>query len=317
MCTGLAITSGDFYFGRNLDLNYEFGQKVVITPRNYKMKYQFVEDCESHFAMIGMATVVKDYPLYADAMNEKGLAMAGLNFNGFASFVKEQQKGKFNVAPYEIIPWILQNHSTVAEVKETLKNTVLIDSPFMQGMDNAPLHWIIADKDESIVLEQREDGVKVFDNPVGVLTNNPTFEYHLMSLRNYRAASIFNGKNTLTDKMELAPLGVGMGGIGLPGDSSPNSRFVKATFLASNSAWTDDDEENRALFFHILDNVAMVKGTVKNDENQDEYTVYSSCINGTKGEYIYKTHKHISPVTIKMFDEKLDGDKLIDKGYLG
>lgn len=317
MCTGIAITSKDFYFGRNLDLNYNFGQKVVITPRKYTMKYKCDEPNGNHYAMIGMATIMEDYPLYADAINEKGLGMAGLNFDGFSEYEKTEVEGKKNITSYEIIPWILQNHETVQQVKDTLKNVVLVDIPFMKGVPCAPLHWIIADRDESIVLEQTKEGLKVLDNPVNVLTNNPPFKYHMMSLRDYRGISIDNGESTLLKDIDLKPLGVGMGGIGLPGDSSPNSRFVKAAFLRSNAAWSDDDEENISLFFHILDNVAMVKGTVVGNDGNDEYTVYSSCMNGRTGDYIYKTHKHRNTVTINMYNEDIDGDKLIDKGYLG
>ena len=317
MCTGLAVTSGNFYFGRNLDLNYEFDQKVVITPRNFTMTYKCDASNSSHYAMIGMATIRGGFPLYADAMNEKGLCMASLNFKDFAVYPVGEVQGKKSLTSYEIINWVLQSNATVKEAREALKNVILVDIPLMDGVPVAPLHWLISDKDESIVLEQTEEGLQLIDNPIGVLTNNPPFKYHLMSLRNYRNLSVDNGENTFTDKVELKPLGVGMGGIGLPGDSSPNSRFVKATFLRSHAAFGQDNEENIALFFHILDNVAMVKGTVNGNDGTDEYTMYTACMNGTTGDYIYKTYKHISPVKFNIFDENLDTDKLIDKGYLG
>lgn len=316
MCTGLTITKGNFYLARNLDINYYFGQRVVVVPRKYPFKYRCDKTNDNHYAIIGMGIQMNDHLLFADAMNEKGLGMAELNFKGFAKYPDGQVEGKNSITCYEIISWILQNHETVKQVKETLKNTILVNIPLMEGLPCAPVHWIIADKDESIVLEQTEDGLKVHDNPVGVLTNNPPFEYHMMSLRDYRGISTENGPSTLLKGIDLPPLGVGMGGIGLPGDSSPNSRFVKAAFLRSHAAWSDDAEENIALIFHILDNVAMVKGTVMGNDGKDEYTYYTSCINGTTGDYIYKTHKHRNTVTFNLFDEDLDGDKLIDKGYL-
>ena len=86
MCTAATYKSKDFYFGRTLDYEYSYGDQIVITPRNYVFNFRHVDDMKNHYAIIGMAHVAEDYPLYYDAMNEKGVAMAGLNFVGNAVY---------------------------------------------------------------------------------------------------------------------------------------------------------------------------------------------------------------------------------------
>lgn len=311
MCTGLSITNKEFYFGRNLDLEYHFDERVVITPRNYLLTYKVEPEQAQHFAMIGMATIIDDYPLYADAMNEHGLGMAGLNFPGYAQYNSKTKRNKFNITPYEIIPWTLAQFKTVSEVKQAYNNLNLVSINLKKGIPVAPLHWIISDKKESIVLEMTSEGIKVFDNPIGVLTNNPTFDYHLTNLQNYMGISAKQPSNNFSTNFALNPLGQGMGGIGLPGDSSPTSRFIKASFLKENSSCTTDEKSNISQFFHILDAVSFVQGSVVTPEEKNDITIYSCCINGDSGDYYYKTYNNNQISVVSMKKENLDTSKLI------
>lgn len=183
MCTAVTYEGMNFYFGRNLDLDVSFNEKVTITPRQFEFRFRNEAAIKSHWAMIGMAAVIDNYPLYYDAMNEKGLCMAGLNFPGNACYLSRKE-GMENIAPFEFIPFILGNCSSVEEAVAVLKNTILINEPFNDFLPLAPLHWIISDQKRSIVVEPMSHGLKIFDNPVGVLTNNPTFDYHLTNLNN-------------------------------------------------------------------------------------------------------------------------------------
>ncbi|WP_143345523.1 linear amide C-N hydrolase, partial [Enterococcus faecalis] len=154
-----------------------YNEVVTITPRNYKFSFREVGNLDHHFAIIGIAAGIADYPLYYDAINEKGLGMAGLNFSGYADY-KKIEEGKENVSPFEFIPWVLGQCSTVDEAKKLLKNLNLVNINFSDELPLSPLHWLLADKEQSIVVESTKEGLRVFDNPVGVLTNNPTFDYH-------------------------------------------------------------------------------------------------------------------------------------------
>ena len=303
MCTCINLKTKDQYFGRNLDLEYRFNEKVVITPRNYNVK-----NIDIKYAMIGMATVSDDYPLYAEAANEKGLAMAGLYFPNNA-YYNELMKNKINLAPYEFILYILGNFKSVKEVKEII-NDINITNVKFNNLPLADLHWMISDDKDCIVVEQVKEGLKVYDNEIGVLTNNPQFSYHLTNINNYINLSPKNRENTFSDKINLANYGQGMGAIGLPGDNSPASRFIRAAFNKLNSVCDDDEESTVTQFFHILDSVAMTKGSVITKENNYDITTYSSCINTTKGIYYYKTYNNNQITAIKLNNINMNYDKL-------
>lgn len=305
----MTYQNGDFYFGRNLDLEYSFGEKAVITPRNYRFSFKELPDLSAHYAMIGTASVHDGYPLYAEAVNEKGLGMAGLNFPGNAVY-KSKAEGKINVAPYELFPWILGQCSTVNEAGVRLRDVNLLNVPFAESLPLAPLHWMIADKESCIVLETAEDGGHIYENPYGVLTNNPPFPYYLMHLSSYRNLSCRTPENQFSGQLDLPVYGQGMGGIGLPGDFSPVSRFVKAAFLRWNSRSACDELSNAAQFFHILDAVAMVRGAVITEEGNCDITTYSCCANADKGIYYYKTYENNQIQKISLQNENLESEEL-------
>ena len=168
-----------------------------------------------HFAIIGMATVVADYPLYYDATNEKGLSMAGLNFPGNADY-KEPAEDVDNVASFEFIPWILGQCETVADVRKLLAKINITNVEFSEQFPPSPLHWMISDKNESITVEQTKAGLNVYDNPVGIMTNNPEFPFQMFTLNNYRRVSPKPVASTFADGLELDEYTRGMGSIGLP-----------------------------------------------------------------------------------------------------
>lgn len=299
MCTCIDFQTKDHYFGRNLDLEYRFGEKVVITPRDYHFALKNGSSICSKYAMIGMASVRDCYPLYAEATNEKGLSMAGLNFPNSACFCKEN-KSKFNLCPHELIPYFLGLYETVAEIRPILENLNITDLSLAPDLPVATLHWMISDGTECIVLEAMADGLKVYDNSVGILTNDPPFSYQLMHLNSYMNLTPGYGQNRFSDKLDLKQYGMGMGAFGLPGDASPTSRFVRAAFSKCNSVCAETEEASVTQFFHILDSVFVVKGTTFTKAGLDELTLYSCCINTTKGIYYYKTYKNSQITAIRM-----------------
>ncbi len=310
MCTAVTYSTNDHYFGRNLDLEYSYKETVTITPRNYEFNFRMVEPIKNHYAIIGMAYVANDYPLYYDAINEKGLGMAGLNFPGNADY-KEIEEGKNNVAPFEFIPYILSQCSNIEEAKKLLQNMNIAKINFSEELLASPLHWIIADKEKSITVESVKSGLKVYDNPVGVLTNNPTFDIHLFNLNNYMSLSTEQPENNFSKDLNLETYSRGMGGMGLPGDLSSASRFVKATFTKMNSKSGSSESESISQFFHILESVYQQRGLVHMGKGQYEITIYSSCCNMDKGIYYYLTYENSQITGIDMYKENLDGNNLI------
>ncbi len=310
MCTAITYYKKDHYFGRNLDLEYSYHETVTITPRNFPFHFRKAGDVSNHYAMIGMAFVENDYPLYYDAINEKGLGMAGLNFPGNADY-KEMAADKINVAPFEFIPYILTQCATVRDARKMLEQIQLVQLNFSEQLPVSPLHWIIADKEESITVESVKDGLKVYDNPVGVLTNNPTFDIHLFELNNYMSLSTEAPVNHFAKDLPLSTYSRGMGAMGLPGDLSSLSRFVKASFTKMNSLSGERESEAISQFFHILGSVYQQRGCVHMGDDKYEITIYSSCCNLDKGIYYYTTYENSQITGIDMFKEDLDSQKLI------
>lgn len=307
MCTSLTFQTSDFYFGRNLDLEYNFGEKIVITPRQYPFIFKFAGTLSEHYAIIGTAQISDGCPLYAEAVNEKGLCLAALNFPGNAVYAEAPESGKTNLAPFELFGFLLGTCATVKEAEEKLKAVCITHTAFKDGYPVAPLHWHIADKDRSLVLECIKDGMHLYENPVGVLTNNPPFPFQLTNLQNYMHLTSNPPENRFASALKLAPYGQGMGTIGLPGDASPASRFVRAAFCKWNSELPSGEEASVTQFFHILDNVAMVAGSVRTPENKFDRTTYSSCINASRGIYYYKTYNNNQISAVSMHKTDLDG----------
>ena len=308
MCTAIRFASGDVYFGRNLDLERGYGEKVVITPRNYKFKMRETGTFRTKYGIIGMAAVVDDYPLYFEGTNEKGLSMAGLNFPGNA-YYGDQMAGKDNVAPFELIPWVLGQCADVDKAKELLEKLHLVDVDFNKDMPSTPLHWMISDKRSSVVVESLAMELKVWENPFDVLTNNPTFDYHRMNMSNYMGLKVGRAQMEFRNGLPMDNYSFGMGALGLPGDYSSVSRFVRACFVKENSCVMEDEERSVNQFFHILDSVAMPKGCVWT-ERGDEYTRYSSCCNVNRGIYYYKTYENYEIRSFEMRQPDLVGEKL-------
>ena len=308
MCTAISYTPNRHYFGRNLDLERGYGEEIVITPRNFTLHFRKVEPQDRHFAMIGAAAIVNDFPLYFEATNEKGLSMAGLNFPQNAHYY-DYAEGKENVAPFELIPYLLGSCENVKSARRLLENVNVINLSFSEELPVSPLHWLIADKTGSIVLECTEAGMKIYDNPFGVLTNNPTFDFHLTNINNYMHLHEGAAENRLSSA-SLSNYSLGMGAIGLPGDFSSASRFVKAVFVKEKSRCGEDEKSAVNQFFHILQSVAMPRGCVMIPSGEYEYTRYSSCCTD-EGVYYCTTYESMGLQRVDMNSSDPEGSTLI------
>ncbi len=312
MCTSIAWKNGDFYFGRNLDLEVAFGQRVVITPRRHRLEFRREKPMEQHYAMIGMATVMEGCPLYAEAVNEKGLCIAGLNFPENAYYAEKEENGKAHIAPFELPWWLLGQCATVQEAQALLEGTQIVGIAFSDSIPISPLHWHIADGSGSMVVECMRDEMHIHEDPVGVLTNNPPFDFHMYNLSQYMNLTALRPENRFADEVELQPFGRGMGAFGLPGDASPASRFVRAAFLTLNSECEEQEEKSVSHFFHLLDSVAMTKGSVLAPCGEWEHTLYSCCVNADDGVYYYKTYGNNQLTAVHLHNANLDGEVLVE-----
>lgn len=309
MCTAISFSPNDHYFGRNLDLEFSYQEAVTVTPRRFPFVFRSGKVLQDHYALIGIATVSKGYPLYYEATNEMGLSMAGLNFPKNAYYPPAEQD-KENVAPFELIPLILGSCADVTEALNMVNQIHLAAIPFSEDFPLSPLHWLLCDKERSVTLEPMAEGLRIYENPVGVLTNEPPFDYHMYNLTNYLNLTAQEPDNRFAPELTLQPYSRGMGAMGLPGDLSSVSRFVRATFTKYNSVCPADEAGAVSQFFHILGSVAQQSGCAQVGEGY-ERTVYSSCCNTDKGIFYYTTYENSQITGVHLYHEDLQGEQLV------
>lgn len=308
ICTAINYQNQDHYFGRNLDLEHHYDEKVVITPRNYPFMLRQLPSIENHYAMIGMATVVEGYPLYYEGTNEHGVSVAGLNFPGNAHYFNIDPHMK-NIASFELIPYLLSSCKNMDDIKNRVAEFLIVDIPFNNQFPPSPLHWLIGYRDATMVLEQTENGLYLYENPIGILTNNPTFPYHLQHLSEFQHLSPGDPINLFSPNIMLQNYSHGMGAIGLPGDLSSASRFVRGAFMKENATAPQTESASVSQFFHILSSVSMSRGSVIVN-GAYEITNYSCCCNTNKGIYYYTTYDNSRITAINMFSADLDSRQL-------
>ena len=308
MCTAATYCNGDFYFGRNLDYEFSYGEHVTIMPRNYPIRLHGGA-LDRHHAMIGMAHIQNDYPLYYDAVNEKGLCIAGLNFVGNAVY-PPVTRGVASVAQYALIPWLLGTCANVAEARSALARVVIDGTPFAPELPCAQLHWLVADRSGCIAVESTADGLHIYDDPAGVLTNNPPFPQQMFALNNFMHLSPKQPENLFSDALPLTLYSRGMGALGLPGDLSSMSRFVRVAYTKLNAVCRDTEAENVSQFFHILGAVEQQRGCCEVEPGAYEYTIYTSCCNAARGIYYYTTYDNHQITAVDLHRAELDGETL-------
>lgn len=309
MCTTVTWESeGRHFVGRNLDFEVSYGQKPVVTPRNYIFKFRNGLCMKNHLAIIGMAAVAEGFPLYFDATNEKGLSVEGLMFKT-AKYSPQRGEGCF--ASFELIPYLLGTCENVKEAEGLLKKIKVTDEAFSPSFPPSPLHWMICDQKECITVEVEEGAVKVYANPVGVLTNCPDFGKQLFNLNNYPTLSPKDPTDSFSSSYPLSSYSRGMGTRALPGGLDSESRFVRVAFSALNASKEKDEKKAISQFFHILRTVCQIKG-LDEVENGFEYTIYTSCVDMDKCIYRFMTYEEFEIKEADLYSCDLNLESLVE-----
>lgn len=313
MCTGVRFSDdkGHMFFGRNLDWSVPYGQKVVLTPRGYRYESAFLGDISMNAgAAIGMAIVEEDTPLYFDCANEKGLAIAGLNFPGYAKYEDSAIDGKANVAAYEFPLWVVANFATVDEVEKALENVAIIAKPINDKYPVSMLHWLIGDANRSIVVEYTDKGMEIFHNDVDILTNQPGYAWHQENLRNYMNLFPQTPKEIEWGKAKMTAFGSGSLMRGIPGDYYSPSRFVRVAYLNTHYPTKSTEKENISRLFHTLAGVAMIDGAAAMADGAYEKTIYTGGYSTQTKIYYYNTYEDPAIQKVAMKDYDLDSNVL-------
>lgn len=306
MCTAV---SERHLFGRTLDLERSFGEAVVITPRRFALPYLYRPPQTSHLAMIGMAHVAEGRPLYYDAVNEAGLAIAALSFPHACHYHPPAQ-GKINLASFELLPFVLGQCRGLGEAAALLCEINLTPDAFLPSLPPTPLHWLIADGSGSLVVESRQTGLEITQNPFGVLTNAPEFSYHSTRVADFMQLGARPPENRLAPELDLSPYSRGMGALGLPGDFSSSSRFTRAFFAKTHTVKGDTPTEEISRFFHVMDTVSLPRGIALTEEGMPILTLYTSCIDTKSGAYHFTTYRSRRIRTVQLRNADLDASRL-------
>ena len=310
MCTAIRLVDKECYFGRNLDVPFSYGEGIVLIPRKAPLSFRHEEEIREHPAILGMGLVQQGYPLLFDAMNEKGLSIAGLNFPGNAVYLP-LAKDKRNLASFEWMNNALSRFQSVSEVKEFLKGCNFVDESFSKDLPSAPLHYLVSDSKESLVVEPTREGLKLYDNPYDVLTNNPPFPFHRENLKLYASLSPKEREQGFSKDTPLPPFAAGFGTLGLPGDLSSPSRFVRTYYYLKTSLPKKTEEERVLSFLRILSQVSFPEGSVQNKDGSREKTLYSSCMNLSRGTYSYRTLESDDIRQVAFDDFDLEQEKVL------
>lgn len=313
MCTGVRFSDGEgnMYFGRNLDWSTGYGQKVVITPRGYKYNSAFLGEMTNSPAVIGMGIVAENVPLYFDCANEHGLAVAGLNFPGYAAYESEAVDGKTNVAAYEFPLWVALNFTSVDEAEKALREVAVVAKPINDQYPVSELHWLIGDAKRSIAVEYTANGMEIYENDFDVLTNQPGYGWHKENMRNYMNLFSMMPKGVKWDKAVMHAFGSGSLMRGLPGGFYSTDRFVRVAYLNTHYPVQKSEANNVSRLFHTLAGVAMIDGGAAMADGAYEKTVYTGGYSSATKTYYYNTYENPAIQSVAMSEHDLDSTELI------
>lgn len=316
MCTAIGWQGKHFMFGRNLDLEYGFRERVTQVARGSLLRFAAMPPARTAYAMLGMAAEDGGFPLFAEAVNERGLCAAGLYFPhsarmraagdiqgaGGAAEEKAAAAGRA-VAPHEMVAALLAHCADTRQARAFLQGAEVVSIPY-KNYPVPALHWLVSDRFGCFVIEPVEGGLRLYDDPAGVLANEPPFPFQMQNLHAYRHLTA--AEPACGFGMPLKALYHGTGGVGLPGDATSPSRFVRAAFYRANSRpfaeagegegrgegedEADVAEQDAAQMFHMLSAVEMVKGGVLTEEGRPCYTRYACCIDADAGVYYLKRY---------------------------
>ena len=313
-CTGVKLVSqdGSIVHGRTLEFGVKVELSVAVVPR----KFQFTGTTpkgpglayKAKYGSVGMMAFGK--PALLDGFNEKGLAVGTFYFPGFAEYPTITTENQSRaLSPIEFPNWILTQFATIEEVKENLSKVLIAPTTIQEwGPTAPPFHYIVFDKSgKCLVIEPIKGQLRTYDNPLGVFTNSPTFEWHMENLRNYIHLTALNAKPLQTAGLTFSSFGQGSGMLGMPGDFTPPSRFVRAAFFSITALPSPTAKECVGQLFHVLNQFDIPIGVVRAEENSVIYFDYTQCIcvrDPQSLKYYFKTadNQTIRMVNLNSFD---------------
>lgn len=279
MCTSIIYQNkmNQAFLARTMDFSYPLDGKPVFIPSNYQFfKENPRKTFKSKYAFVGSGDLHGEYVL-ADGVNEKGLAAASLYFSADAVYIDEKNSDQVAVAPHDVVTWLLSTFKTIEEVKAGIGQLNIVNEKNSLLKKVVPLHWIVADQSgKNIVIESVVSGIKVYDNPVNVMTNSPSFDWHLTNLNQYANLSNASLEPVKYGQFTARGNGAGSGALGLPGDFTSISRFARIAFMNQYTEKAETTEASLNVIMRMLASVYIPKGVKKKSDGRDDYTQFIS-----------------------------------------
>lgn len=321
MCTAITVqTPGkDTYLGRTMDFSYPLEPELYFTPKGYEWNNILnTHRTANRYSYMGIGQNLSPIA-FADGVNEMGFAAAALYFPGYAAYdpTETQDFTIPSIAAVELVGFLLGLSSSVEQACGILRSIRIVGTKDSVTNSIAPLHWLLADKRGTcMVVEKTGDRLHLTDNPMGVLSNSPDFQWHMTNLRNYMNVAPSQSPETEWNQVKLSPFGQGAGTFGLPGDYTSPSRFVRAAYQKSHTSVPSGRDDAVTACFHIMETVSIPKGIVVTDRETDDYTQYVSFMNLSTKEYFFKTY-HNSEISAVRFPENVtSGQGIVSLGKL-
>lgn len=311
MCTSIRYQTenGINFLARTMDFGFELHGQPIIIPRDYHWQLELGGEIATKYGYVGTGRKMENF-LFADGVNEKGLAIAELYFPNEAKYESKPVEGKINLAPHEIISWILGEISSLEELKERLSEVAIVSKENDLLGIILPLHYILTDESgNTIVIEPDGQALKIKENPIHVMANSPELEWHIKNLNNYIGLQPHNFKQKPVGEYAASPFGQGSGTFGLPGGYTSPERFVRAAYLLQYARQASTTDEGVMNIMHILGNVTIPKGVNIKDDGADDYTQYRAILNTTEKIYYLNNHDSNRIVTIALTEDALSSQE--------
>ena len=327
-CTALTLQGADgtVVFGRTMEwAEFDMEPRFTLVPRGLALAAAVMPDGKagaSWHGQYGFAGIdMLGQPTYADAVNEQGLAVSMLYFPGFAAYQKyDPAQAGNSLSPDNVATWIAGNFATTREVRDGISKVRVV--PVVQPILGiaSPAHWIVTDPGkQQLVIEYLGGQLHVYDAPLGVMTNAPPYDWHITNLRNYLNLRAVAWPDVGIADLDITPLGVGSGMIGLPGDFTPPSRFIRAVAFSQTARKTTGGYDTVREQFRILDNfnvpIAAVAGGIPPGLKPLKYsgTQYTTAIDLKNMVFYYHTDsdRTVRKVNLKTVDFGALGNKMI------
>ncbi len=314
-CTGILIKTQDnnYIFGRTMEFAFDYIAHVLIfVPRNYQYTGHAPSGkpglaWKTKYAQVGFAA--PSLPLVDDGLNEQGLYCGAFFQPGFAKYEEVTEKDyPRTISCLDLASWILSTCANVAEVREQLPKIRVCAAVLPELGFVPPTHYFVADKTgDAIVIEYLEGKLNIYDSQANVITNSPNYLWHTTNLRNYIGLKAENNPPMKLNGKEFSQIGQGSGALGLPGDFTPPSRFVKAAFLANAALPGKDVSEGIGIIFHIMNQFDIPQGAIKGEEAGKvtfDTVQWTSASDLSNARYYYHTYNDRN---VRMIDlNKLD-----------